>query len=112
MRNKIKYNKFMSNAKQAAKDKQLDIAIDQMEEASQRVRQLTADLDRGIVTKSEVEKAIAEVNKKAAKVQILSAESKMLGEWMPQQFGEGPSETSFNWWIVVAVLSALYLLKK
>lgn len=93
-----------------AKESQLNAATTRMEEAVAFVKSLTKSIKAGTVSKKELEEAVNDLKNKARRVELLSAESKMLGgfsatkEYLPNE------KKGLNSIWVLAVIAAFFIL--
>lgn len=95
--------------KYQAKESQLDAATTKMEEAVAVVKNLSKSVKIGTVTKKELEQAVDDLKNKARKVELLSAESKMLSGFAAvKEFLPNEKKVSGIW--ILAVAAALYIL--
>lgn len=92
-----------------AKESELDIATTKMVEAVTVVKNLAKSVKSGTVSKKELEGAIKELNEIKRKVEILTAESKMLSGFSAVK-EHLPNEKKLNGAWVLAVAAALYIL--
>jgi hypothetical protein len=98
--------------KRLLKEQELNQATDAMEKMVLSVKSLSKSVERGIVTKAELQQEIDKLKKQGDRVKILSAEVKMFGEWVPM--GETlPSSPMKNKLLILASLIVLlYLVRK
>ena len=68
--------------KRLLKEKELNLAVDKMEMLGASVKNLTKSVKQGTVTKAELQQEIETLQEQSRKVKLLSAESKVFGEWV------------------------------
>lgn len=94
------------------KEQELNQAIDEMEKISSEVKRLTKSVKMGLIPKTELQRMIHKLKKQENKVKILSAESKIYGQWKGLNEVIPSSKGSNNLYLLISVLALLYIAKK
>ena len=94
----------------ALKDRQLIVATDHMNRLVGEVKELTGNIKRGRGSTSLLNQKITQLEGIQNRVSVLSAESKMFGQWT--SIGETlPSGKEPYLWLLLLIISILYLAK-
>lgn len=96
--------------KKKLKEQELNYAVDEMEKLSSRVKNVTKSVKLGTATKRELYTAVEDLKVQGDKVKILSAETKMLGDW--KRLGEDLPKPGINkFLIIISLLALVYIVK-
>jgi len=85
----------------------LNNAINKLLELSSAVKRLTTEVKKGLATKTELKKAIKDLQIQQNYIKILSTESKVLSDWA---YYDEINKPSYLLWAVIIIACAGYLL--
>ena len=83
-----------------------------MKKASNLVKQLSDDVQKGVASKKDLSAALEDLNQKSYRVKILTAESKILGGWTQGDLTTAPPPEKYQPSIIhaLALIALFYLL--
>jgi len=96
-----------------AKNKELLLSTKKMKVTSELVKALTKDVKKGTASTSELKDAMKMLQKQANKIKLLTAESKVLGEWTFSDTTVLPPRQKINKaFCLLTILALIYLFSR